>query len=397
MRKTNNKKAYDVILSGAGPAGLSAAILCAKKGLSVIVCEKGTVPGPLPRAETVYDHPVFDHVLGKGFIPRIGLYKTSKRKFNSPGAKKSLYIQLSGGRESFVFEWRDLIHALEQKAKSVGVQIRTSAEVVAPIIENDTCIGVMLQNNERIFARTVLACDGHASKLGRFAGVPYEQMNTVIVKNIVTNFQSDYDGFEYFFVGAGELPYAREFPALIAFVFPRGNNASETGLYMPPGPACKHGIIPSCVDEKRFLEIWRQLKTSYPRLSSLMHPTKNIYEGVAKIPVGRLHQNAAPVPGLILIGDAIGFLEASGVSGIITAMENARFAAEFIARFRNAPWSKWLSDAYNREFSRNTTFRMVKKRYAMTGIFNDIVFSKLKTAERINRHWWFIKLAFKFK
>ena len=397
MLREKQKKVYDVIISGAGPAGLTAAIFCAKHGLSVLVCEKGKKAGPQPRAETVYDNQIFDQTLGNGFIPQIGLYATAKRKFNSPGMKKSLAIALSGNRMSHVFEWRDLITALEKKAKSFGAVLRISSEVEEPLIVDGTCIGVMLANGEALYGRTILACDGNTSKLGRYAGVSYEAMNTLIVKNIVSNFHSDYDGFEYFFIGAGELAGAREFSALVAFVFPRGNGQCETGLYLPPGPAFKQGITPSLIDKYRFLEIWHEVKTTYPRISSLMKPTKNLYESVEYIPVGKLHSPSSPIPGLILVGDAIGFLEASGVSGIITSMQNAHFAADFISRHGNPPWSAWLMKKYNREFEHTELFRTVKKRYAMTALFNTIVFSGFKTAEGINRHWWFVKAAYKFK
>ncbi len=395
--RTKRKKMYDVIISGAGPAGLTAAIFCAKNGLSVVVCEKGKKTGPHPRAETVYNHPIFDATLEEGFIPKIARYTTARRTFNSPAIKKTLSIALSGNRTSHVFEWRDLITALEKKAKLYGANLRMSSEVEEPLIVDGTCIGVMLANGEALYGRTVLACDGNASKLGRYAGVSYETMNTLIVKNIVSNFHSNCDGFEYFFIGAGELAGAREFSALVAFVFPRGNGQCETGLYLPPGPAFKQGIIPSHINKNRFLEIWHDVKTCYPRLSSLMLPTKNLYESVEYIPVGKLHRPSAPIPGLILVGDAIGFLEASGVSGIITSMENARFAADFIIRHGNPPWSAWLMKKYNREFEHTELFRTVKKRYRMTALFNTIVFSGFKTAERINRQWWFVKAAYKFK
>lgn len=397
MRINQKKKTYDVIISGAGPAGLTAAIFCAKKGLSVLVCEKGKVPGPHPRAETVYDHPIFDETIKEGFIPQISLHTTAKRKFNSPGAKKSFTITFSGNRKSHIFEWRFLIDALEKKAKSFGATLRMSAEVESPIIKDDTCIGVRLKNGEFVYGRTILGCEGHASNIGRYVGVSYDTMNTLIVKNTIKNFQNDYDGFEYFFIGSGEISSARDFSALVAFVFPRGNGQCETGLYLPPGPALKQGIIPSYINKNRFLEIWHEIKNTYPRLSTLMKQTKNIYEAVECVPTGHLHRPSAPVPGLILVGDSIGFLEASGVSGIITSMENARFAANFICRYAPPPWSRWLAEKYNTEFERSALFHTVKKRYAMTALFNNIVFSGLKTAEHINRHWWLIKLAYKFK
>ena len=388
---------YDVIISGAGPAGLSAGILCARKGMSVLVCEKGKKPGPLPRAETVYDHPIFDLLIRPGFMKSIGLYETAKRRFNSPGARKVLDITLTGGRTSIIFDWPDLIDALYKSAQSAGVRFRLNTEVVKPVVTGGVCGGVELSNGEKLHSSTVLACDGHASKLGRLAGIPYGLMNTLIVKNIVSGFRGDYDGFEYFFTGGGELPDAREFPPAIVFVFPRGDGRCETGLYMPAGPSLKSGFTPDDGNKKRMLEVWHGLKKGYPRLSSLLKGTSDELEMVMEIPSGGLHRKAVMTPGLIFLGDTIGFLEASGVSGIITSMENAFFASEFMEHHRDAPWDAELMGVYNREFSKSRVFRQVRKRYLLTNIFNSIVFSRFRTAKGINRHWWFVDLAYKFK
>lgn len=388
---------YDVIISGAGPAGLSAAILCAEKGMSVLVCEKAKKPGPLPRAETVYDHPLFDRLIRPGFMKSIGLYETKGRRFNSPGARKVLDIKLTGGRNSIIFEWSDLIDGLYGRAKSAGAKFKFKAEVTNPLIVDGVCGGVELSDGTRLHARTVLACDGHSSRLGRLAGIPYDRMNTPIIKNIISNFKSDYEGFEYFFIGQGELEYARDLPPVVVFVFPRGDGRCETGLYMPAGPALRTGVNPDQMNRDRLLGIWHRLKKEYPRLSKLMEGTRDDFEMVMGIPAGGLHRSAATFPGLVFLGDAIGFLEASGVSGIITSMENALFASEFLERNRGASWNADLMERYNREFSKSPVFRRVKKRYALTNLFNSIVFSRFRTAEGINRHWWFVDLAYKFK
>ncbi|HPA71457.1 MAG TPA: NAD(P)/FAD-dependent oxidoreductase [Spirochaetota bacterium] len=388
---------FDVIISGAGPAGLSAGILCARSGMSVLVCEKAAKPGPLPRAETVYDNPLFDRLIRPGFMKSIGLYETNGRRFNSPGARKVLDLRLTNGRKSIIFEWADLIGGLYGSAKKAGVAFKFRTEVAAPVMEGGACRGVELASGKKLFARTVLACDGHSSRLGRLAGIPYEKMNSPIIKNIVSNFRSDYDGFEYFFIGAGELPYARELPPLVVFVFPRGDGRCETGLYIPAGPAIRAGIIPDNLDRNRLLDTWQSMKKSYPRFSDIMKGTRDDLLAVMGIPAGRLHGTPAMVPGLLFLGDTIGFLEASGVSGVITSMQNALFASEFLQRNRGSAWDAALAEKYNLEFRTHPVFWHVKKRYAATALFNRIVFSGFRTAEHINRHWWFVRLAYKFK
>ena len=60
MDKTN----FDVIVVGAGPAGLSAAYFCSKKNKTVLILEKNEIPGKYPRGETLHDDPVLDELLG---------------------------------------------------------------------------------------------------------------------------------------------------------------------------------------------------------------------------------------------------------------------------------------------------------------------------------------------
>lgn len=44
---------YDIIISGAGPAGLASAFYLSKNGFSVLVLEKNAAAGAFPRAETL--------------------------------------------------------------------------------------------------------------------------------------------------------------------------------------------------------------------------------------------------------------------------------------------------------------------------------------------------------
>ena len=43
-----NSKNYDFIIVGAGPAGLTASIVAARKGFKAVIIEKGELAGPAP-------------------------------------------------------------------------------------------------------------------------------------------------------------------------------------------------------------------------------------------------------------------------------------------------------------------------------------------------------------
>ena len=52
-----NKKIYDVVILGAGPAGLTAALYAARGGLSVLVIEKGIDGGQIAATDMVENYP----------------------------------------------------------------------------------------------------------------------------------------------------------------------------------------------------------------------------------------------------------------------------------------------------------------------------------------------------
>jgi len=391
------KKVYDVLISGAGPAGLSAGIILAEKGFDVIICEKGKKAGPEPRAETVYDHHLFDELIHPGFMKNAALYETGKRKFNSPGAVKNFDLELSKGRISIVFEWDDLIEGLYKRAKKAGVTFKFKKEVVAPLVEGGICRGVKLADGKTLTARTTLACDGHQSRLGRAEGIAYREINSVIIKSVVKNFVCDYEGFEYFFIAHDELEYARDFPPAVGFIFPRGGGMAEIGLYIPSAVARRLNSEYLDLDSEYVRDVWHKIKNMYPRLSHILRGTETVFENITAIPVGGLHEEVVITPGLIFVGDAIGFVEATGASGIVTSMENAAFAADFLCKHKDEEWSEDLKNSYNAAFAASEPFGFVKKRYKMADFFYRVVFIFFRSAKKINRHWWFVKLVYSFK
>jgi thioredoxin reductase (NADPH) len=55
---------YDVIIAGAGPAGLTAAVYTSRANLSTLMLERGIPGGQMANTEDVENYPGYDHILG---------------------------------------------------------------------------------------------------------------------------------------------------------------------------------------------------------------------------------------------------------------------------------------------------------------------------------------------
>ncbi|MEI5907666.1 thioredoxin-disulfide reductase [Bacillus spongiae] len=60
----SEEKIYDVIIIGAGPAGMTAAVYTSRANLSTLMIERGIPGGQMANTEEVENYPGFDHILG---------------------------------------------------------------------------------------------------------------------------------------------------------------------------------------------------------------------------------------------------------------------------------------------------------------------------------------------
>ena len=60
----SEEKIYDVIIIGAGPAGMTAAVYTSRANLTTLMIERGMPGGQMANTEEVENYPGFDHILG---------------------------------------------------------------------------------------------------------------------------------------------------------------------------------------------------------------------------------------------------------------------------------------------------------------------------------------------
>jgi thioredoxin reductase (NADPH) len=64
VEEMTEEKIYDVIIAGAGPAGMTAAVYTSRANLSTLMLERGIPGGQMANTEEVENYPGFDHILG---------------------------------------------------------------------------------------------------------------------------------------------------------------------------------------------------------------------------------------------------------------------------------------------------------------------------------------------
>lgn len=60
----SEEKIYDVVIIGAGPAGMTAAVYTSRANMSTLMLEKGIPGGQMANTEDIENFPGFDHILG---------------------------------------------------------------------------------------------------------------------------------------------------------------------------------------------------------------------------------------------------------------------------------------------------------------------------------------------
>jgi flavin-dependent dehydrogenase len=352
--------AHDVIISGAGSAGLSTAIFCARAGLDVLVLEKNSETGVFPRGETMRPDPIIDELLGPDFMDKISFNRTALRRYYSPGSRE--FFSLKREHASYIFHWKDLTEGLKAAAEKEGVTIAMKLEVVAPVIRNGNAVGVITGDGKTREGKTIIGAEGYNSNLGRKSGVNYRRINSPIAKRICSGIESDFPGMEFFIITPGTLSEFAPHPPMIAFIFPRGDGDAEAGVLVLSGAMApgKRGDAPSGA---KLLAILESLWETYPVFSDKVKHADISFEGASIIPMAGMHHAASSVPGLILTGDTIGLVEASGGCGIVATMKNAKFLSRFLTDNKGHRWNNSLRKQYNREFQASDIYQHVNRKY----------------------------------
>lgn len=172
----------DVVVVGAGPTGLTSAILLVQRGHRVVVCERWPAPYPLPRAVH------FDHEIGR-ILQTCGLGDdlrgisepaTTYEWRNGDGTTLLRFGREgdgpSGWPASSMLHQPDLEDLLEARAATLDtIDIRRGVEIIGLGQSEDHAV-VTSADGTALTARFVIGADGANSTVRNLVGLPVHDL-----------------------------------------------------------------------------------------------------------------------------------------------------------------------------------------------------------------------------
>ncbi|SHJ00650.1 Dehydrogenase (flavoprotein) [Desulfatibacillum alkenivorans DSM 16219] len=392
---------YDFIFAGAGPAGLTGAILAARQGKRCLLIEKKSSLDLHPRGETLRHRPILDEVLGEGVMASLTIASTTMIEYFAPLPHEADPIILDMKVPNHSFEWHEWMQAFQKQVQGLSIDLKLGAEVIDVTKESGRVTGVKYLDADgseaSAAADAVFASDGHGSLIGRKLGVDYTGINYPIVKSKFGNARFDSPGFKFFFLPEGSMDFAPDFPPALAFLFPREGSSCEVGLAVMARAALKLGY--ELPDPEELLQVFEQATKRHPVMSNMLAEASADLVEATMLPMGGPMEEVIPQAGVVLLGDAAGFVEISGGSGLISSMESAKFWVNLMigqqakAGKQENLWSKSSIQAMTEAYTSSGIFRHNKAIADGSNVSWDYVFTNLRTSQNIIKKWGLIANA----
>lgn len=293
---------YDVLIAGAGPAGLSAAQIAARAGLRVAVFERSKEIG----------YPI--HTSGGSWlaelrqlgVPERFMHPIRTGKFLAPEATASFSYDPP---VSCILEIRGLYQFLAAQAAAAGAVIFPGAGVTQAIIQNDKPLGLVVRQHGEFFAPLLIDATG-------VAGVLAQQMN---LRGPITRYGlgAEYDLYwPAWPADTIALLFGNLAPQGYGWIFPHGESRVRIGI----------GVIhpDTKIEPRPLLDqlLARKEIAGYPvRHASALE----FHLGTIPATPPLAKTSAA---GLLVVGDAGSLLSTLLGEGIRFAMEIGRLAGE---------------------------------------------------------------------
>ena len=372
---------FEVLIIGAGPAGISAAIALAKAGVEVVVLERGEYPG----AKNVYGGILFTHQLEKLVAEQMEdapfERAVTRRRFGALADDRevALDLKVAGWREK---PYNHTVTALRgrfdrwfaEQAEAAGAQVFSGFTVSDLIVEEGRVVGVKVQpGDEEMRAQVVISAEGAQAFLARKVGLmqptlPQRHMITN-VKEVIGMSQEKIE--DRFLCEPGEGVAMEYFGEPVKGYFGMGfvytnKDSISIGLGLTV-----HDLIQSKQTLNDFLEHFKNL----PTIRKLIEGGESMEYAAHMIPeYGYNHLPKMTMPGLMLVGDTAGLVNGSVYhEGTNLATGSGLLAAETILEAKEKGMDFGSGEAlapYRQKLEATFVLKDMKKFRRMPDFFN---------------------------
>ncbi len=327
-------KRYDVIIVGAGPAGLSSAKSCAEHDLKTLLVEEHPAIGTPVQCGEALARFVFENLDMEpegNKIKKIKIFSPNKKKAEIIFPEPSMFL---------VIERKKFEKDLAVKIANMSVNIITRTRAVDVIKENGFVKGIVLERfgeRIRVNSKIVIAADGPVSGIARKAGLKiYSEPKRF---DSCAQFQMSNIKIEK---TTAEMYFGKFAPGGYVWIFPKDDGFANIGIGINGG------------NGNRALDYLRDFVENDPRLKN-----GSVIETNAGIVPASGTVNKIVSNGLIVAGDAAHMVNpltgggtrfafrAGKIAGIIAsdAVKNNDFSEKFLSEYEKL-WNKEFGLAF---------------------------------------------------
>jgi electron transfer flavoprotein-quinone oxidoreductase len=372
---------FDVLIIGAGPSGISAAIALARAGIEVVVLERGEYPG----AKNMYGGILFTHQLAKLLPDAIDdapfERAVTRRRFGALADDREIALDVKVGH------WREkpnnnTMTALRgrfdrwfaEQAEAEGAQVFPGFMAYELVIEDGRVVGVKVKpGDDEMRAKLVISGEGVQAFLARQAGLmPAKLPPQHMITNVKEVIGLPKEKLEDRFLLEGNEGVAMEYfgepvKGLFGMGFVYTNEESVSiGLGL---------TVNDLVLSKETLNDHLEHFKNLPTIRKLIEGGESLEYSAHMIPeYGYNHVPKLSMPGLMLVGDMAGFINGSVYhEGTNLAMGSGLLAAETIIEAKEAGQDIGSSEAlapYRQKLENSFILKDLKKFRKAPDFFN---------------------------